>query len=65
LFHSSQAERAGSYNRSGLQDTRVDRAMEAALAAEDEETARRAWREFSLALQEAQPFTFLMWLAEL
>ncbi|NIW36963.1 MAG: hypothetical protein GWN32_10670 [Gemmatimonadetes bacterium] len=65
LFHSSQAERAGSYNRSGLQDPRVDRAMEAALAAEDEETARRAWREFSLALQQAQPFTFLMWLDEL
>ncbi len=65
LFHSSQADRPGSYNRSGLKDARVDRLMEAAAGAEDEKEARRLWSEFSLALQDAQPFTFLMWLDEL
>ncbi len=65
LFHSSQADRAGSYNRSGLQDEQVDELMEQAMAVSDEETARAEWAEFSLALQEAQPFTFLMWLDEL
>ncbi len=64
LFHSSQAERPGSYNRSGLADERVDRLMEEAMAAGDA-AARNSWYEFSLALQEAQPFTFLMWLEEM
>jgi hypothetical protein len=31
----------------------------------DTAEARRLWAEFSVALQEAQPFTFLMWLEEL
>jgi peptide/nickel transport system substrate-binding protein len=65
LFHSSQAERPGSYNRSGLEDERVDSLMEAAAGATDAAEARRLWAEFSLALQDAQPFTFLMWLDEL
>ena len=65
LFHSSQAERPGSYNRSGLRDARVDSLMEAAIATTDADSARALWTEFSLALQEAQPFTFLMWLDEL
>jgi peptide/nickel transport system substrate-binding protein len=65
LFHSSQADRPGSYNRSGLKDPEVDRLIDAATATTDPDTARRLWLEFSLALQEAQPFTFLMWLDEL
>jgi peptide/nickel transport system substrate-binding protein len=65
LFHSSQADRTGSYNRSGLKDPEVDRLIEAATTTTDPETARRLWSEFSLALQQAQPFTFLMWLDEL
>ncbi len=65
LFHSAQADRPGSYNRSGLKDPEVDRLIEAATAEKDPEAARRLWGEFSRALQEAQPFTFLMWLDEL
>jgi peptide/nickel transport system substrate-binding protein len=65
LFHSSQADRPGSYNRSGLRDAKVDSLMEAAAAATDAAEARRLWAQFSLALQDAQPFTFLMWLDEL
>jgi peptide/nickel transport system substrate-binding protein len=65
LFHSSQADRTGSYNRSGLKDPEVDRLIEAATTTTDPETAKRLWFEFSLALQQAQPFTFLMWLDEL
>jgi peptide/nickel transport system substrate-binding protein len=65
LFHSSQADRPGSYNRSGLKDPQVDRSIEAASAATDPVEARRLWAEFSQRLQEAQPFTFLVWLDEL
>jgi peptide/nickel transport system substrate-binding protein len=65
LFHSSQAERPGSYNRSGLKDGRVDDLMDSATSALDETEARALWSEFSTALQQAQPFTFLMWLDEL
>ncbi|UCC71794.1 MAG: hypothetical protein JSV86_15675 [Gemmatimonadota bacterium] len=65
LFHSSQADRPGSYNRSGLKDVEVDRLIEAATATTDPEVAKRLWAEFSTALQAAQPFTFLMWLDEL
>jgi peptide/nickel transport system substrate-binding protein len=65
LFHSSQADLPGSYNRSGLKDERVDRLMEQAMRAADPDSARQGWTEFALALQQAQPFTFLMWLDDL
>ncbi len=65
LFHSSQADLPGSYNRSGLKDERVDRLIEQATSTTDADSARRTWTEFSLALQDAQPFTFLMWVDEL
>ncbi len=65
LFHSSQADRPGSYNRSGLKDVRVDRLIEQASSTVDDAAARALWLDFSVALQEAHPFTFLMWLEEL
>jgi len=65
LFHSSQAGRPGSYNRSSLRDDAVDRWIEEASITMDTDEGRRLWAEFSLALQQAQPFTFLMWLDEL
>ncbi|UCF18494.1 MAG: hypothetical protein JSU87_11145 [Gemmatimonadota bacterium] len=65
LFHSSEADRPGSYNRSGLKDAHVDRLIDEATATLDDEEAKRLWAEFSDALQAAQPFTFLMWLDEL
>jgi ABC-type transport system substrate-binding protein len=48
-----------------LKDERVDFLIEEASSTLDVEEGRRLWTEFSLALQEAQPFTFLMWLDEL
>jgi len=33
--------------------------------ATDPTEARRIWREFTVALQEVQPFTFMFWLDEL
>ncbi len=65
LFHSSQADRPGSYNRSGFKDDRVDRSIETATRTTDADEARALWAQFSTALQDAQPFTFLMWLDEL
>jgi len=65
LFHSSQAEIAQSANRSGVRSERLDRLIEAGAAATDPEEARRVWREFTQAIQEEQPFTFMFWLDEL
>ncbi len=65
LFHSSQADRPGSYNRSGFSDPRVDRVIETATRTVDADEAAALWAEFSTLLQEGQPFTFLMWLDEL
>ena len=65
LFHSSQAEIAGSANRSGVRDPELDRLIEAGSAATDPEVAAAIWLEFTEALQERQPFTFMFWLDEL
>ena len=65
LFHSSEADREGSYNRSGLSDPEVDRLIEAATRTAGAAEAKALWEEFSTALQAAQPFTFLMWVDEL
>ena len=65
LFHSSQADIPGSYNRSAFADPEVDRLIERASRTTDPAEARELWAEFSRALQEEQPFTFLMWLDEL
>ena len=65
LFHSSQAEIPGSYNRSGFADPEVDRLIEQAARTADPAQARALWADFARVLQERQPFTFLMWLDEL
>jgi peptide/nickel transport system substrate-binding protein len=65
LFHSSQAEIDGSANRSGVRSPRLDSLIEAGAAATDPAEARAIWREFTLAVQEEQPFTFMFWLDEL
>lgn len=65
LFHSSQAEIAGSANRSGVRSPRLDSLIEAGAAATDRAEARAIWREFTVAVQEEQPFTFMFWLDEL
>jgi peptide/nickel transport system substrate-binding protein len=65
LFHSSQADVAQSANRSGVRSERLDRLIERGAAATDPESARVVWREFTQALQEEQPFTFMFWVDEL
>ena len=65
LFHSSQAEIPGSANRSGVRSPRLDSLIEAGAAATDPAEAAAAWRAFTAAVQEEQPFTFMFWLDEL
>ncbi|MFW5952080.1 MAG: ABC transporter substrate-binding protein [Gemmatimonadota bacterium] len=65
LFHSSQADVEGSANRSGVRSERLDRLIERGAVATDPAEARRIWRDFTLALQELQPFTFMFWMDEL
>ncbi len=65
LFHSSQADVEQSANRSGVRSERLDRLIERGAAATSADEARAAWREFTQALQEEQPFTFMFWADEL
>lgn len=65
LLHSSQADIAGSANRSSVRIPELDAAMERAAATTDEGAARDAWREFTTILQQRQPVTFMFWLNEL
>ena len=65
LFHSSQAEIEQSANRSGVRSPRLDALIDRGAAATDPEEARAVWREFTEAVQEEQPFTFMFWLDEL
>jgi ABC-type transport system substrate-binding protein len=44
---------------------RLDRLIDRGAAATDPEAAREVWREFTVALQEEQPFTFMFWGDEL
>ncbi len=62
LFHSAEAEKPNSYNRSGFRSARVDSLIEAGAAEWDPEAAAQTWSRFTRALQEEQPFTFLHWL---
>jgi peptide/nickel transport system substrate-binding protein len=65
LFHSSQADVDGSANRSGVRSARLDSLIDRGAAATDPEEARQIWRDFTVALQEEQPFTFMFWGDEL
>jgi peptide/nickel transport system substrate-binding protein len=61
LFHSAEADRPGSYNRSGYRSERADRWIEAGRAESDPAAAIEIWSRFTQVLQEDQPFTFLLW----
>lgn len=61
LFHSAEAAKPGSYNRSGYANPLVDRWIDAGRATLDPDSAARTWSEFNRVLQEEQPFTFLLW----
>lgn len=65
LFHSRQAEIEQSPNRSSVSSPRLDAAMERGMLATDRGEQQAAWRDFTQALQEEQPFTFMFWLNEL
>ena len=65
LFHSDQAAIPGSANRSGVRSPRLDSLIEAGAGATDPAAERSIWRDFTVALQEEQPFTFMFWLDEL
>lgn len=61
LFHSTEAAKPGSYNRSGYANPVVDRWIEAGRTAIDPDSAARIWSTFHRVLREEQPFTFLLW----
>jgi peptide/nickel transport system substrate-binding protein len=65
LFHSSQAEREGSANRSTVKIPRLDALIERGATAVAETEQRNAWAEFARVLQEEQPVTFMFWVDEL
>ena len=65
LFHSSQADVEQSANRSGVRSETLDRLIEQGAAATDAEEARQVWRQFTQALQQEQPFTFMFWADEI
>jgi len=65
LFHSTEADRARSANRSSVRDPVLDTLIEQGGAATDLAEQRRIWRDFTLRLQQQQPVTFMFWLNEL
>jgi len=65
LFHSSQAEIAGSANRTSYGTPAADSLLEAGRAAVTPEDAAVFWADFVRLLKEDQPATFMFWLDEL
>lgn len=65
LFLSKNADVPNSANRSSVRDAQLDRLIEQAGAATDDEQARQLYGQFYDRLQQVQPFTFMFWLKEL
>jgi peptide/nickel transport system substrate-binding protein len=65
LFHSEQAGVEGSANRSGVRSPRLDQLIDAGAVSTNPENSRRIWRDFTIALQEEQPFTFMFWMDDI
>lgn len=65
LFHSRWVPVEGSANRSSFADPRADELIDRGAVATDPAEAREIWREFTLLLQEQQPFTFMFWRSQL
>jgi peptide/nickel transport system substrate-binding protein len=65
LFHSRWVDVPQSTNRSSFADPRADALIERAAVATDPAEARAVWRDFTLLLQELQPFTFMFWQEEI
>lgn len=62
LFHSAEAAKPGSYNRSGYASPDVDHWIETGQATLDPDSAVRVWSALTRVLQQEQPFTFLLWV---
>ncbi len=65
LFHSSQAARDGSANRSSYANPLVDSLMDLGVTLVEEGEARAVWADLNRLLQRDQPITFLFWNDEL
>ena len=64
LFHSRLANVDQSTNRSGVNIPELDRLIDQASAATDENQARGVWRSMTEVLEREQPVTFVYWLNE-
>jgi peptide/nickel transport system substrate-binding protein len=65
LFSCEQARTEQSANRAGFCDPALDRLATRGLRSPDAGEARKIWADFSRALQQAQPITFLYWAEDL
>jgi peptide/nickel transport system substrate-binding protein len=65
LFHSQWVDVPESTNRSAVADPELDRLIDAGAVATEPDQASAVWRDFSLRLQELQPFTFMYWREDL
>lgn len=64
LFHSRLAKAEQSTNRSAVNIPELDRLIDQASAATDDNQARGTWRQMTEVLQREQPVTFVYWLNE-
>jgi peptide/nickel transport system substrate-binding protein len=64
LFHSRLAKVDQSTNRSAVNIPELDRLIDQASAATDENQARGVWRSMTEVLEREQPVTFVYWLNE-
>lgn len=65
LMHSKLASVPNSSNRSSVNIPELDKLIDKAQAATNEEEARAVWRDLTNVLQREQPLTFVYWLNEL
>jgi peptide/nickel transport system substrate-binding protein len=65
LLHGSLADVPLSTNRSGVRIARLDSLIDRGAVATDAAEQKAIWRDFTEAVQETQPITFMFWLYEL
>lgn len=65
LFSCEEARTEQSANRAGFCDPQLDQLVDRGVRSPDDGEARQIWGEYSAALQQAQPITFLYWSEDL
>jgi peptide/nickel transport system substrate-binding protein len=65
LFHSTEADKPGSANRSTVRDAMLDSLIDGVIRSTFVDEQQSIWRDVTLRLQETQPLTFMFWLNEL